>query len=93
MRRFLQHVLPKGLHMVRYFGLWHASKRRTASKARLLLHMQSAKHILPQAARYCETSITPQPCGSAADLRICPRCQIGHLLVLRKLLPKQPQGP
>jgi hypothetical protein len=23
MRRFLQHVLPKGLHKVRYFGLWH----------------------------------------------------------------------
>jgi hypothetical protein len=23
MRRFLQHVLPKGLHKVRYYGLWH----------------------------------------------------------------------
>ena len=23
MRRFLQHVLPKGLHKVRYSGLWH----------------------------------------------------------------------
>src|SRR3954465_1570053 len=22
-RRFLQHVLPRGLHKVRYFGLWH----------------------------------------------------------------------
>ena len=35
MRRFLQHVLPKGLHKVRYFGLWHPSKRSIASKARL----------------------------------------------------------
>jgi hypothetical protein len=25
MRRFLQHVLPKGLHKVRYSGLWHHS--------------------------------------------------------------------
>jgi len=23
MRRFLQHVLPRGFHKVRYFGLWH----------------------------------------------------------------------
>src|SRR5208282_3178112 len=37
MRRFLQHVLPKGLHKVRYFGLWHPSKREDAARARLLL--------------------------------------------------------
>jgi hypothetical protein len=36
MRRFLQHVLLKGFHKVRYFGLWHPSKRATASNARLL---------------------------------------------------------
>src|SRR5450432_388999 len=27
MRRFLQHVLPRGLHKVRYFGLWHPAQR------------------------------------------------------------------
>jgi hypothetical protein len=27
MRRYLQHVLPKGFHKVRYGGLWHSSKR------------------------------------------------------------------
>ena len=37
MRRFLQHVLPKGLHKVRYFGLWHPAKREDAARARLLL--------------------------------------------------------
>ena len=26
-RRFLQHVLPRGLHKVRYAGLWHPSRR------------------------------------------------------------------
>src|SRR6202040_3336191 len=26
-RRFLQHVLPAGFHKVRYYGLWHASRR------------------------------------------------------------------
>jgi hypothetical protein len=27
MRRFLQHVLPQGVHKVRYYGLWSPSKR------------------------------------------------------------------
>jgi Putative transposase len=36
-RRFLQHVLPKGFHKVRYSGLWHPGKRDRAAAARLLL--------------------------------------------------------
>jgi hypothetical protein len=27
MRRFLQHVLPRGFHKVGYFGLWHSAQR------------------------------------------------------------------
>ena len=30
MRRFLQHVLPRGFHKVRYFGLWHPRQRHTS---------------------------------------------------------------
>jgi putative transposase/transposase-like zinc-binding protein len=95
MRRFLQHVLPKGLHKVRYFGLWHPSKRPIASKARLLLHMQRANDIPPHLVGNCPTSIDHQHQSSTAapDLRVCPRCGLGHLLFVRKLLPKQPQGP
>src|SRR5436190_10445772 len=37
MRRFLQHVLPKGLHKIRYYGLWHPTRRELAGRARLLL--------------------------------------------------------
>ena len=40
MRRFLQHVLPKGLHKVRYFGLWHPAKRGEAARVRLLLQLE-----------------------------------------------------
>ena len=95
MRRFLQHVLPKGLHKVRYFGLWHPSKRPMASKARLLLHMQRANQLPPQLIGNCPTSAEHQhqSTAAAADLRICPRCGLGQLLFVRKLLPKQPQGP
>jgi Putative transposase len=37
LRRFLQHVLPRGFHKVRYYGLWHPSKREQADRAWLLL--------------------------------------------------------
>jgi hypothetical protein len=37
LRRFLQHVLPQGFHKVRYYGLWHPSKREESARAWLLL--------------------------------------------------------
>ncbi len=40
LRRFLQHVLPRGFHKVRYFGLWHPSKRDLSSRAWLLLILE-----------------------------------------------------
>lgn len=49
-RRFLSHVLPKGLHKVRYFGLWHPSKRARAQQARLLLAAERRVEPAPQPA-------------------------------------------
>jgi len=60
MRRFLAHVLPKGLHKVRYFGLWHPSRRALARRARLLL------------ARERRAEPPPDPAPSP-DLRAEPR--------------------
>ncbi len=33
LRRFLQHVLPRGFHKVRYYGLWHSSKQSLSHRA------------------------------------------------------------
>jgi len=41
LRRFLFHVLPKGLHKVRYYGLWHPCKRDRQAQARLLLELNT----------------------------------------------------
>lgn len=38
-RRFLMHVLPQGFHKLRYYGLWHHSKRHLQQRARLLLSL------------------------------------------------------
>ena len=42
LRRFLLHVLPKGLHKVRYYGLWHPCKKDRQTQARLLLELTTA---------------------------------------------------
>ena len=39
LRRFLMHVLPRGFHKLRYYGLWHPSKRHLQERARLLLSL------------------------------------------------------
>jgi hypothetical protein len=88
MRRFLQHVLPKGLHKVRYFGVWHPAKRKDAARARLLL-LRDRPAAVPQA----------QTTADAADPekrhrpRICPCCRADLLLFVRRLSPKRAQGP
>lgn len=89
MRRFLQHVLPKGLHKVRYFGLWHPKKRQEAAKVRLLLLLKpesSATAVQPP------TAAGPPQAGSACMQRHCPHCH-GPLVHVRRLYPKQPEGP
>jgi len=37
LRRYLLHVLPKGFHKIRYYGLWHSSKKALQMVARVLL--------------------------------------------------------
>jgi hypothetical protein len=41
LRRLLMHVLPKGFHKARYYGLWHPSKRPLQQLARLLLTLET----------------------------------------------------
>jgi hypothetical protein len=95
MRRFLQHVLPKGLHKVRYYGLWHPTRRDHAARARLLLMLQHPTDPGPDAP-------SPETTGDPADRtgdrpcderRVCPCCKEGHLTHMRRLYPKQASGP
>jgi hypothetical protein len=92
MRRFLQHVLPKGLHKVRYFGLWHPAKRAEAARARLLLQLEKpSSAATPATIKTTEGSASTN--GPRAELRPCPFCEQGHLFYISRLYPKQPGGP
>ncbi|HZT88909.1 MAG TPA: IS91 family transposase [Stellaceae bacterium] len=93
-RRFLQHVLPAGFHKVRYYGLWHAARRRQADNLRntLLLEQPTAPPNGPAVTDPAQVA----PSGDPQDpplLRRCPHCQSGHLALLRQVSPARPQGP
>jgi Putative transposase/Transposase zinc-binding domain len=95
-RRFLQHVLPKGFHKIRYFGLWHPAKRDLATRARLLLLLDPPAP--PKAAAECQRATDPNDQPALADRRaaeppVCPHCQLGHLILIGRLTPRNPMGP
>jgi hypothetical protein len=91
MRRFLQHVLPRGFHKVRYFGLWHPAHRADAVRVRQMLQL----HAPPPAAPLPETVIPPQPTAPGApgspptEPSVCPHCHQGQLIFVRTL-PRRP---
>jgi hypothetical protein len=79
LRRFLQHVPPKGFHRVRAFGLLHPKRRATLRQLQL--------RLMPRAAA------TPPPASPALPrkprLRRCPRCGQMTLRLVHPLTPEQ----
>jgi Putative transposase/Transposase zinc-binding domain len=81
LRRFLQHVLPQGFHKVRYYGLWHPSKREQAARAWLLLMLKMpAQNVQgPGMVSLCDTlseltGLSDQAGGGADHAAAPPRC-------------------
>ncbi|MFL5288875.1 MAG: transposase, partial [Rhodopila sp.] len=84
MRRFLQHVLPRGFHKVRYCGLWHPRQRHNAARIRQMLQLQA-----PPKADLVQDDLASRPLVPSAEApmppiepRICPHCQ-GRLIFIR----------
>jgi len=74
-RRFLKHVLPKGFHRIRHYGLFaNANRAENIATARALLHMvppvdpQKQPDITPDALR-----VLPCP---------CPRCSARMIVIV-----------
>jgi hypothetical protein len=85
LRRFLQHVLPRGFHKVRYYGLWNPSKREQSYCAWVLLILatpaDSAQLLRPVSladALSTPTEPPDQPLEHVSDpgaaMRRCPHC-------------------
>ena len=86
-RRYLQHVLPKGFHKVRYYGIWHKSNTHHVSKlanSMILTEIMSGR-----------TPAKPE----GEDLEIpaktlkCPHCGSDQLILLERLPRPRSRSP
>jgi hypothetical protein len=93
LRRFLQHVLPKGFHKVRSYGLWHAGRRDHAHNLRNVLRLEQPADPPADPPGEPDIADPPQPAAGRPAPRRCPHCQTGHLTLLRRLSPARPRGP
>jgi len=83
-RRFLLHVLPKGFHKVRYYGLWHSSKRQLMNRARVLLQLSDrtdAKQPAESIAAIAKESLPV----SEPQLPTCPKCGSCNVRLVEEL--------
>ena len=88
-RRFFLHVLPRGLVKVRSYGLFSANSTDQLEQARSLLAVQSSD-AQPEPSPVSQNGSVSSP---SAALRFCPRCKIGHLILMASLLPQRTRGP
>jgi hypothetical protein len=78
-RRFLQHVLPAGVHKVRYYGLWSPSNRKKLLEVQQIL-TQSENDQQVEFEEDVDVEVL-QP----SEARKCPHCQGGTLIWIRRL--------
>ena len=86
LRRFVMHILPRGFHKVRYYGLWHHNKRAQRHQARLLL-AANTKPDTPHPKRNPATfqHVPTSPDSSDVFTPTCPHCNSQHLVLLEQL--------
>ena len=94
MRRFLQHVLPRGFHKVRYFGLWHPVQRHNAARVRQMLQLQAPLKLEP-AQDPVDAPLEPADAEPVSPIEpmICSHCHQGRLIFIRRLTRPQAMGP
>ena len=88
LRRFLLHVLPKGFHKVRYYGLWHPAKQLQQANARLLLELAQPVTEGTQVLRLAdlaEKALALSDLEAHGDAVKCPKCRSVNLRLLNKL--------
>jgi hypothetical protein len=94
MRRFLQHVLPRGFHKVRYFGLWHPAQRHNAARVRQMLQLQAPPKRDPPLDPVAPPLEPPSADATPlAEPLICPHCRQGRLIFIRTLTSRQAMAP
>jgi len=87
--RFLQHVLPKSLTKVRYYGIFSPACRSRLDRARQALNPAPGDSAASTAPALQDAGTVP---ASPPPMR-CPLCQTGILVLLETLSPRRSRSP
>jgi hypothetical protein len=87
-RRFLQHVLPRGCAKVRYYGIWSGSCHQSLHQALALLDSTSPD-TTPHPVSSEASGLQPSKPRQSAR---CPHCKIGHLIEI-EVIHRQRRRP
>ena len=79
-RRYLQHVLPKGLHKVRYYGLWAPANRQRLIRLKSMLAVRQAADADGPAELPRDPD--PPPIRTVTQPRPCPACGKNTLVLI-----------
>jgi Putative transposase/Transposase zinc-binding domain len=88
-RRFLQHVLPRGTHKVRYYGFWNPSHRALLRQIQLVT---GSGHPCAAMDDPVTTPTDRTPAASFETPRKCPCCGEG-ILVLVETIRRHTRAP
>lgn len=88
-RRFLQHVLPKGFHKVRYYGFYSPTNRDWLKNIQTLLLLINAPNNSNEQELQKERN-KPESSDSSGSSqngkeKICPKCMTGHMVEVQRL--------
>jgi hypothetical protein len=90
-RRFLLHVLPKGLMRVRHYGfLANCCRQKSLDTIRQIL---AEPGVIRKQTSTASKSPSDHSCDERDKLPVCPHCHQGHLQALKTLLPVLPYPP
>jgi hypothetical protein len=81
--RFVQHILPKGVVSVRYYGLFRLGNRRVLAQMRATL--------VPSGSTGIASAVSPPAVPAAPAMLRCLRC--GQPMQLVQSIPRQSRAP
>jgi hypothetical protein len=90
LRRFLLHILPSGLMRIRHYGLLaNATRREHLARCRQLIGKTREDTAESESSSLHRRS--EQPLADSSTL--CPRCQVGHLVLVGSLSAPRARAP
>jgi predicted Zn-ribbon and HTH transcriptional regulator len=74
-RRFLMHVLPKGFHKIRYFGLWSPGKRSRLRSLSIALQLLMPDKEMGLLGDLAELALEKSEIENHGYQPVCPKCK------------------